>query len=222
MAAVKKLIEKVNLGLESYDSPTKDRIGDDELSFADIKTQKGVLKRQNKVMHGMLDKVVASEVQEAALLEGVDTWMVTAANKLEQDDDEGGLASAAVRPNATVGQLLNHQTEKGAQLSKVQSKMSQMMTAMRKDKERGDAALARCEVLDKQLKTTSDSLAEARQRSRTRKTTVTTRAACRWSRARQRDERVTKRLCSARQCARSRRAKAESGLLKDAKAESDG
>ena len=225
--AVKKLIEKVNLGLESYDSPTKDRIGDDELSFADIDTdtRKEMLKRQNKVMHGMLDKVVASEVQEAALLEGVDTWMVTAANKLEQDDDEGGLASAAVRPNATVGQLLNHQTEKGAQLSKVQSKMSQMMTAMRKDKERGDAALARCEVLDKQLKTTSDSLAEAQ--STLKDAQARHDSSLHASRmqmellARQRDEARDEAavLRTSMRKVKKEEAKAESGLLKDAKAE---
>ena len=70
--------------------------------------------------------------------------MVTAANKLEQEEDDGGgLFSGHVRPNATVGQLLNLQSEKGVQLSNIKSKMSEMMASMRRDKERGEAALAK-------------------------------------------------------------------------------
>ena len=158
--AVKKLLDKVNLGLESYDAPRGEKLGNDDLSYDDIDTdtRKAMLVRQNKVLIGLVDKHEQHSQEESGVLENLDSWMVSASRSLEQDDD-----TPVLRPNAVVGQLLNHQSERGSKLSSIQAKMSTMMSDMVKAKAAGDAAASRAEELEHSLRSVTDDLKKTQE-----------------------------------------------------------
>ena len=139
---IKRLLDKVHRQIESHDQPAVERIGEDALNYVDIDTETRVemLKKQNKVLTGLVDEVSKHSEQEAGILGTVDTWLYEATTKLEQDDDDDGVgnvfsAGAGARANATVGQLLNHHTEMGGQLRSVHKKMSSIVEQLKKDKE---------------------------------------------------------------------------------------
>ena len=131
---IKRLLHKVHLGLEAADQPLGECMGDDQLDYLDIDsdTRKEMLFRQNKLILGHIEEHVKTSQKETALLGNVDSWLVEAATKLEQDEEDEAVGNAFstganARPNAVVGQLLNYQTEMGMQLTHVHAKMTAMM-----------------------------------------------------------------------------------------------
>ena len=126
---VQKALQRMNNSVEESELVQGEEVGVDRMEFSeiDIELRKEMLSRQGRTLHRLVDEHAVHARDATANLDKVDSWMMQAVNKLEQDDDADPFAgSANVRPNATVGQLLNHQTEMGAQLGKVHDKMSAM------------------------------------------------------------------------------------------------
>ena len=152
---VKRATDKLLASIEDNDEEVRgEEVDGDQLQFheIDMDVRREMMTRQNKVLIGLVDEHAASANMQASTLDKFDTWLTAASHRLDQaDDDDPFSRSANTRPDATVGKLLNMQTQKGQQLSSFVKKMTKMVGELEESKAEGDVALTRVVDLDKAL-----------------------------------------------------------------------
>ena len=116
-------IDRINHDVEESEKVRGEQVEGDtlDLTEVDTDTRREMLSRAGRKLHEMIDEHSQHAQHQANNLEKVDTWLIEAAHRLEQqdDDDDPFLAQATVRPDASVGAMLNKQTEMGRALSQV-------------------------------------------------------------------------------------------------------
>jgi chromosome segregation ATPase len=148
------VIDRVNGQIEDSERVRGDQVAGDTLDLVEVDTavRKEMMHRLGRKLNEMIDEQTQHAVQQSNNLEKVDTWLIEAAARLEQDDDGDPFAQAAVvRPDASVGAMLNRQTEMGQALSKVHRKMSQMVADLSANKASGEQAQAKVLELEQRL-----------------------------------------------------------------------
>ena len=159
---VKKIIDKVHLGLDEYELPAGERIGDDDLLLRDIDatTRREMLQRHNKTLIGLVDAHSAHSKQGSTIMEGIDSFLVAASKDLErEDDDELRGGPPPVREAAE--ELLRKQAAMGEKLRQQHDKITKHVEELERERAKGEAASRRADDLDDRIRGLGEQLGRA-------------------------------------------------------------